>query len=113
MRRPWLGLTAEHFDRWQPRLLDLLNEPRLRQWARKRMGLHPHVRSDEEILALSPHHVVVPVYGRQYRGADARKGMFFSQPAIQRSLYRAFAPVLWAMHGWDWLLPDRMSERWV
>jgi hypothetical protein len=107
--RPWQAFDSEKFERWQPQLLALLNEPRLRRWARARMGLNEHqVGREDEILSISPHCFIVPA-----PGLNTYRATFMPQPALQKSLYRAFRPAFWAMHGYDLLLPDRCSERWV
>lgn len=104
---PWAALDTGKFERWQENLLALLNEPKLRRWARWRMGLHAgQVGRREDVIAISPHRFLVSVRGG-YRAT------FMPQPALQLSLYRAFWPAFWAMHAYDWLLPDRRSERWV
>ena len=102
-----MALDAEKFDRWQPNLLALLNEPKLKRFIRWRMGLNRRVGRDEEIIAIDPHHFTVPLRGGQFRSS------FSSQPALQKALYRGFKPVFWGMHAYDWLLPDRVSQRWV
>ena len=108
MRRfdPWMALDEEKFERWQPNLLALLNDPKLARFARWRMGLSRHVRRGEEIVSISPHQFTVPLHGNQFRGH------FMSQPALQKSLYRGFKPVFWGMHAYDWAL-DRQGQRWV
>lgn len=103
---PWMALDSEKFERWQPNLLALLNEPKLARFVRWRMGLNGHVAPGEEILSISPHQVTVPVRG-------GLRTCFMPQPALQRSLYRGFRPILWGMHAYDWALPDRVSQRWV
>ena len=102
-----MALDAEKFDRWQPNLLALLNEPKLKRFVRWRMGLNGRARRDEEIIAIDPHHITMPLGGNQFRSS------FSSQPALQKSLYQGFKPVFWGMHAYDWLLPDRVSQRWV
>ena len=104
---PWMALDAEKFDRWQPNLLALLNEPRLKRFVRWRMGLNRRVGRGDEILAIDPHHITVPLRGEQFQSS------FSSQPAIQKALYLGFKPMFWGMHAYDWLLPDRTSQRWV
>lgn len=108
MRRsdPWMALDEEKFDRWQPNLLALLNDPKLKRFARWRMGLSHHVGCGDEIMSLSPHHFTVPLRGDQFRST------FMPQPALQKGLYRAWKPVFWAMHHYDSLL-DRTAQRWV
>jgi hypothetical protein len=102
-----MALDEEKFDRWQPNLLALLNEPKLKRFARWRMGLRNRAALDEEIIAIDPHHITVPLGVNQFRSS------FSSQPAIQKGLYHGFKPVFWGMHAYDWLLPDRCSQRWV
>ena len=103
---PWMALDAERFERWQPNLLALLNEPKLARFARGRMGLGAHVERGEEILSISPHQITMPV-------RSGLRAVFMPQPAMQRSLYRAWRPIFWGMHAYDWMLPDRVSQRWV
>ena len=93
-----MALDEEKFDRWQPNLLALLNEPKLKRFARWRMGLRNRAALDEEIIAIDPHHITVPLGVNQFRSS------FSSQPAIQKGLYHGFKPVFWGMHAYDWLL---------
>jgi hypothetical protein len=101
-----MALDAGKFEQWQPNLLALLNEPKLARFARWRMGLGRHIAPGEEVLSISPHQIIVPARG-------GLRTVFLPQPALQRSLYRGFRPVFWGMHAYDWLLPDRVSQRWV
>ena len=82
-----MALDEEKFDRWQPNLLALLNEPKLKRFARWRMGLSNRAALDEEIIAIDPHHITVPLGVNQFRSS------FSSQPAIQKGLYHGFKPV--------------------
>ena len=103
---PWMALDEEKFERWQQNLLALLNDPKLARFARWRMGLGAHMERGEEILSISPHQITVPAPG-------GLRTAFMPQPAMQKGLYRGFRPAFWGMHAYDWLLPDRVSQRWV
>jgi hypothetical protein len=103
---PWLAFGPAWFARHQRTLIWLLASPVLGRVARWALRIRPcDVGCRGRIVAVYPHAYVVD-NGDGTETADIRTHWKFS-----KRVYRALAPVWWAMHAWDWACADRWAPR--
>lgn len=62
------------------------------------------IDDDGDIVRLLPHAYIV-------RERDHLRLVARAHAKYAKRMYHAFAPVWWAMHGWDWALADRLAPR--
>lgn len=98
---PWLAFDEAWFRRHQSRLLRVLNGP-LRIWGRRIMAISPaECPVETDLLSIGPNRYTVA------GGPGRLRTTFRTHPKYGKRVYRAFRPLWWAMHGWDWALADR------
>lgn len=120
---PWRAFDAVWFRRWQWLLLLILDEPILGRVARWVLRIRrTEIGHRHRIVKIEPHayHVQRPAAPRRQRVLFAGfRPRTVEEPALERvtcirtspkfakRVYRAFAPVWWALHLWDWAIADR------
>lgn len=107
----FLAFNTQWFKRHQRLLLWLLNTPHVRTWFRHVLRIpsydHP---LETPISEIGPNYFSFGdkiIYKNKKRLLE-RTTNFKSIPQFSIRIYKAFAPLWWMMHFWDWLVADRL-----
>lgn len=100
----WRAFGPEWFENHQGTLLRLFACPLIGRWLRWVLRIRKFdVGYQREILDIRPHCYTVAGEQEGTLTTDFRTHWKFS-----KRLYFAFRPLWWVLHGWDWLIADRL-----